>query len=284
VPVAFDTYLVRPLLTGGSGQIQTAMRVTGDVLERVVVKIGGAPAASVDDPLLVSVEIDLGDNPGDGSLRYATFHKALADADVVASWFAKLTTGGWVAGPIVDSIDLTAKYSSNFPWLKTQIIDLLQQIQEERPPAFRQNRAMTIRGAFPRDSFGLPAMSVQLTTTPSGAQLIGDTDRVGTLTGQPKHWARGFNATVDIIAWTDQPEERDVIAEWLGGALMVLVETLPFFGAAEPTFTINESEDFESLKTPAFLVTGTLNFSVWSDLTSPVPTSYGHLQLVQEAP
>jgi hypothetical protein len=284
VPVTFDTYLVRPLLPGGTGQLQTAVTVTGDVLERVVVKIGLAPAASHDDPLLATVEIPLGDAPGNGDLCYAAFMKAVASDVAVATWFAKLTTGGWVTGPVVDSIDLTPKYTAYFPWLKPKVIDLIQQINDEKPPAFRQGRELTIRGAFPRDGFGLPAMSVQFTAVPTGVQLIGDTDSSGTIVGEVKHWARGFNVTVDLVSWSDQPEERDVIAEWLGGALMVLVETLPFFGASEPTFSINESEDFESLKTPAFLVTGSLNFSVWSDLTSPVLNSYGHLQLVQEAP
>ena len=282
--LSFDTYLVRPLLPGGTGQIQTAIKVSGDVLERVIVKLGATAAAHWNDAAFATVEIPLGITPGDGSMRYASFTQALATDAVVAKWFAKLTTGGWVAGPAVANIDLTSKYSAAFPWLKTTIIDLLRQLALEAPPSLQDGRSLAVRGAFPRDSFGLPAMSVQLTAVPTGIQSIGDADEIPNLAGQTARKARGYNVNVDIISWTDQPEEREIIAPWLGSALTVLADTLPYFGAHEPTFSVNESEDFETLKVPAFLVTGSLNFTAFSDLSYPVPTSYGHLHLVQEVP
>lgn len=282
--INFGTYLVRPLLPGGTGQIQTAVLVSGDVLKRVVVKLGPAAAASWDDPSMATVDVPLGDTPGDGSMLYASFTKALATNAVVASWFAELATGGWVAGPVVSGIDLTSKYEAVFPWLKPTIIDLLKQAAVDNAPVLQDGRTLAIRSAFPRDSHSLPALSVQVTAVPTGVRLVGDSDTGESQVGKILRKARGYNLNVDLISWTDNPEERDVIAPWLGSALTALVDTLPFFGAHEPTFSVNESEDFETLKVPAFLVTGSLNFTAFSDLSYPVPTSYGHLQLIQEAP
>lgn len=282
--ITFGTYLVRPLLPGGTGQIQTSASVSGDTLKRVVVKIGATAASSWDDPAMATVDVPLGDAPGDGSMLYATFTKALASTAAVASWFAELETEGWVSGPVVSGIDLTCKYTAAFPWLKSTIIDLLKQASVDNAPALQDDRQLAIRSAFPRDSHAVPCLSVQVTAVPTGVQLVGDSDMEEPQAGQIARKARGYNITADIISWTDNPEERDVIAPWLGGALMALVDTLPFFGAHEPTVSVNESEDFESLKVPAFLVTGSLNFTAFSDLSFPVPTSYGHLTLKQEAP
>lgn len=282
--ITFDTYLVRPLLLGGTGQVQTAVSVSGDTLKRIVVKLGAAPAPAWDDPTMATVEVPLGLTPGDGSMLYATFTKALATNAVVASWFAELETGGWVAGPVVTGIDLTCKYTAAFPWLKPSVIDLLRQAAVDSAPELQDGRSLSIRSAFPRDSHSLPCLSVQITAVPTGVQLVGDSDEGESQAGKIARKVRGYNITVDIISWTDNPEERDVIAPWLGGALSALVDTLPYFGAHEPTFSINESEDFDSLKVPVFLVTGSVNFTAFSDLTYPVPTSYGHLTLIQEVP
>ena len=284
VAVSFDTYLVRPLLPGGAGQIQTAIRVSGDTLERVVVKIGLAAAAGWEDATMQTVEIPLGDTPGDGEICYAAFLKAPASEGVVASWFAKLTSGGWIAGPVVTEIDLTSRYAAAFPWMKDTIIDLLKQAAADAPPSLQDGRTLAIRTAFPRDSHAMPCLSVQMTAVPTGFTMIGDSSESGTLTGTAARKVRAYNVNVDIISWTDTPEEREIIAPWLGNACMAAVDTLPFFGAHEPTFSVNESEDFETLQLPAFLVTGSINFTALSNLTFPVPTCFGHLQIVQEAP
>lgn len=280
VTATFDTYLIRPLLQGGTGQVQTAVR--GQGIERVVVKIGASAASAWDDATMKTIEIPLGDTPGDGSMCYAAFSQALASEQAVASWFVKLSTG-WQAGPVVQGIDLTSKYSGAFPWLKGTIIDLLKQGVIDNPLHLNDNRTFQVRSAFPRDSHALPVMSVQVTAVPTGVQVVGDASSSGLKVGQQVRKVRGYNVTVDMIAWTDQPEEREEIAPWLGSTCLAVIETLPFFGAHEPTFTLNESEDFETLKVPIFLVTGTINFTAFSDLSYPVPTCYGHIQLVQEA-
>lgn len=278
--VAFNIYTVRPLLPGGTGQIQTAF--VGNDVERMVVKLGASAAASWDDASMKTVEITLGETPGDGSLCIATFTQALAAENVVASWFYKLSTG-WESGPVVSGIDLRCKYSAAFPWLKGTIIDLLRQGAVDNPPELPDGRVFQIRSAFPRDSHALPVMSVQVTAMPTGIQFVGDAgDDNSQLYGKTVTQGRGYNVTVDMVAWTDQPEEREILAPWLGGVCLSLMETMPYFGAHDPTFTINESEDFETLKVPIFLVTGTINFSAFSKLSFPMPTNYGRIQLVQE--
>lgn len=283
--IAFSTYLIRPLVLGGAGQIRAAATVSGDTLERIVVKLGLAQSASWDADDSVLVEVPTGDTPGDGGMHATAFHDpGLAHSGIVATFFAKLTTGGWVLGPVVTGIDLEPHYTAAFPWLKTLVISLLKQAYDDAPPKLGDGRELAIRTAFPRDSHSLPALSVQVTAVPTGLQTLGDMDEEGVQVGAPARKMRGYNVNIDLISWTGNPEEREDIAPWLGNACSVLADTLPFFGAHEPTFSVNESEDFDTLKVPAFLVTGSLNFTAWSELSYPVPTSYGHLELIQEVP
>jgi hypothetical protein len=280
VAASFDTYLIRPLLTGGMGYIQAA--VSGDV-KRVVAKIGTAPAASWDDPTLSTVEIPLGDTPGDGTMRDIAFSEGPVTDSAVVTFFAE-TTSGWQLGPIVEGIDLSSHFIANFPWFKPLLIQTLQRLEQTNPPQLQDGRRLAVRGAFPRDTKALPRCSVQISAMPSGISVIGNDEDSGNVIGSKAHKTRGYSISVDVIIWSDQPEERDILASWLADALLVVEDTIAYFGAQEPSSSVSEGEDFETLKAPIFLVTGSVNFTAWSSLSFPVPTSYGHLQLIQEAP
>lgn len=281
----WQTYLVRPLLPGGAAEVSTAILVdAGDTLQRAVAKVGVAPATAWDDPAALLVELPLGDTPGDGSEQQVAFYGAAASAAAVVSFFAQTAQGGWIAGPVVQPVDLTAHYDSQFPWIKKLVIGLLQQLVAENPPALPTGRVLDIKGAFPRDTKALPRLTVQLSSCTPSEQVIGDSEASPLLRGQTARRTRGYTVTLDLLAWMPEPEMRDAVGQWLGGACMVLVETLEYFGVQNPTFTLQESEDFEVLGVPTFLVTGSFTGTVWTNLSFPVPTPVGHLELVQEAP
>jgi hypothetical protein len=86
-----------------------------------------------------------------------------------------------------------------------------------------------------------------------------------------------YNMNVSAVAWCSIPEDRDDIAVWLGKAMEVMVEILPEIGCKEPSASMEEAEDFETLNVPLFVANAHLNTSLWSALTTPANHEFGLL-------
>jgi hypothetical protein len=282
--LTWSTYLIRPLLLGGTGQVTLNVEESGDTLQRCIALIGAAPATAWNDPACMAVELNLGDSPGDGSTTKTPFRGVTSSSTAVVSFFSQEATAGWVAGPVVTGVDLSHHYDSLFPWAKQIVVDMLKQIALENPPALADGRLVAVRVAFPRDSAPLPCVSVQMSSASTNHELLGDMDSNPNIVGKTAKRSRGYNITLDLIGWATEPEQREILAPWLASALNLLVPMLEFYGFEMPSFNLQESEDFETLGFPVFLITGSLSCTIWTELSFPVASSFGHLELVQEAP
>jgi hypothetical protein len=270
----WNSYAIRPLGFPGMATL-TAWVLPGsdaptDAIAEIVAKVGSAPVAVVTDPTAASVSLDLGANS-------SSFSQDLFSAGpTVISWFAKDAAGIWHKGPEVTA-DLSSSWGAAFPYLKGWAIKTLQTLALDRAPVLPDGRKVTIRGSYPRDTFPLPAMSVQFEAAPQGQRSLGEQGRPlsALLFREETPWA----VSLRMVLWSEFPEERDTLAPWFIQTMQALSALAPYAGLAEPSFNLSESEDFSAalMEKPLFLLSCGLNGTLWSQLTLPQRNYQGHL-------
>lgn len=237
--------------------------------EAVRVFLGPAQAIGEADPnpALLSVDLSL----QSAGLWSSHMWGAPRVAGQVVSFFAKMA-GDWEAGPVLTGVDLTTHGTADFPWVLDWLVDRLQEIAADRP--FLPSKHLQVRRTYPRDITGWPMLSVQLDSLSTSAQFVGESE--GT-EGSNRYEGRVYLATLSIVGWTDKPEDRSRVGQWLMEALSIVMDLASRAGMSESSFSLSESEDFETLGIPAFLVNASFTCLLESHRTNPVRSGYGHL-------
>jgi len=268
--VNFLGYSVFPFACGGAGRVRLVLDARVDA---AVALIGLAPAAAWDDPTQHQLPLSW----DHGHTWLGTFFGSVRSPEATVSIFV-CQDGAWSAGPVINPVPLCWGYlAQEYPWIKRFLVDRLQELADQMEPLGPGQR-LKISSVYPRDPGVFPVVSVQIDSVAPASESVGRY-----INGGPdvlrRNRIRGtnYNMNASAVAWCDVPEERDKIAVWMGEAMEVLVEVLPEIGCLEPSASLEESEDFQTLGVPVFLATGRLNTSRWSSLTTAAPREYGLL-------
>lgn len=270
--VTWTSYSVLPFAIGGAGRVRAVLG--GDPVDAVaaVAVASSAPAPTSPDAVGVS-RLDLVHIGGPGEWRGNFFGWSKSSINI--HFFAH-TAAGW-QGPKTIPAALPWRYTeADFPWIRPWVVDRLQEIADRLAPLGSGQR-VKVSGVFPEDTVAFPIVTVQVDSVAPAGESIGrvmERHTDGTI-------IRGtlYNLSFSVVAWTNTPEERDDLAAWMGQAMEVLVEILPAVECMEPSASIEESEDFQTLDVPTFLVTARLNTSRWSRLAAPPISEFGHLSV-----
>lgn len=267
----WNTYFLEPLAIGGAGHL-TAGVVDATTLvpaEAVRAFLGPVAATSEADTNAALVSVDLVVQT-DG-LWTTHIWGTPRVAGQVLSWFVRFG-GVWSAGPVVPAVDLSTYGTSDFPWILDWMVDRLQEFAVDRP--FGANRDLMVRRTYPRDVTGWPMVSVQLDSlTPAVSFTSGSEGTEGGVHVK----GRIYSASISFVGWTDKPEDRSRVGQWLAEALAIVLDIAPHAGITEPTFNLSESEDFETLGIPCFLVNASFNCQLESHRTIPVRSGFGRI-------
>ena len=263
----WTSYSIYPFPCGGAGRVRVLLPET---VEAVVALVGVDAALVVGSPTHARVDLV----PDSTGLEWHTNFYGAIRSEAVVSFFVK-EAGVWTAGPVVEGVPLVWAFSGmDFPWVKRWVVDRLQEAALELAP-LGSERSIKVSGAFPRDTGGFPIVTVQVdSVAPAGESVGRALSSVGSL---PTLRGTNYNLNLSVVAWAETPEDRDDMAVWLGNALECLIQTLPGIGCSEPSANLEESEDFQTLDVPVFLVTAHLNTSRWSLMATPNPPEYGLL-------
>jgi hypothetical protein len=266
--VTFLGYSVLPFPCGGAGRVRV---VLDSRVEAVVALVGIKPATAWDDATLPSVPLAWEEGH---EWRGVFFGVSRSPEAYVSIFICQDAT--WSAGPVINPVPLAWAYlDQDFPWIKRFLVARLQEIADQGMP-LGADRRLKISSAYPRDPGTFPAISVQLDAVQPASESVGRLISGGQdRADRTRVHGTNYNMNISAIAWCSYPEDRDDIAEWLGSAMEVLTEILPEIGCLEPSASLDESEDFETLKIPLFLATGRINTSRWSALKAPAPCEYG---------
>lgn len=269
----WNSYAIRPLGFPGvatfTAWVEPGSLLSTDAIQAVTAKVGTAAVALVTDPSAASVSVNLGPNE-------STFSEDLLSGAAVVSWFAQDAAGVWHKGPEVN-VDLSSSWGSDFPYLKGWAIKTLQKLALDHVPPLPGERKVAIRGAYPRDTFPLPCMSVQFEAAPQGQRSLGDMGRP--LSTQVMREETPWTVSLRMVLWSEFPEDRDTLAPWFIETMQALSSLAPYAGLAEPSFNLSESEDFSAalMEKPLFLLSCGLNGTLWSRMTLPQRNYQGHL-------
>lgn len=267
------SYLVEPLHLVGAGRIFVRMREdsVGEI-EAVRALVGPAAAAGPDDPTCQAVELSIRTS---GCMEGSGVFLGAPEVAVVS--FFHMAGGAWLAGPAIPNVPLAHDYSNvAFPWPKDWIVSEFQRLADHNNP-LGPDRRLRVTGAFPRDPSTWPAITVQVDSIATSQLSVADLLKRGIYPNDGVNRGRCYGITLSAILWAGTPEDRDQIAPWMGGALEILTDIARVLGLQEPTFTLEESEDFETLKVPLFIVTARISGSAWSTRAHRVGTTIGHL-------
>ena len=267
--MTWRSYSVLPFRLGGAGRVRVVLDGSA---EEVVALVGSTAAASASSVGYLRVDLALGRD----QVWRSNFYGAVKSTEAVVSLFVKVA-GVWEAGPVIDPVPLVWAYGpADFPWIKRWVVDRLQDLGAQLQPLGAEH-PVKVSGAFPKDTGAFPIVTVQVDTVAPGGESIGRIlERL-----EDGSILRGtlYNLSISIVGWGPTPEDRDDLAVWLGQSLEVLVELLPGVGCSEPSISLEESEDFQTLDVPAFLVTARLNTSRWSVLPSAALSESGLLTI-----
>lgn len=255
-PLDWKTTAVKPLGIGGCGLALTWVKSLdpNDPVLEVMVKVGPGPAASIDDPSCEAYPVPITPNG-------QRFIQAFGRLSVTVSWFARTasTQGSlWIPGPRVDAylVDIAGE---PVPYLKEWVVKTLQASEEvSRPlglsPTGGPRDKVVIRGAYPRDTFPPPCVSVQHESAPTSERMAGDAAGGG-LTRQI------VMDSYNILLWSRTPEEREQLAPWFTRALQTVQALSPHVGLMEVTFDTAESEDFSGqfVDAPLFVLSARMS-------------------------
>jgi hypothetical protein len=115
--------------------------------------------------------------------------------------------------------------------------------------------------------------------SPSGS-LLGESEgapipTVGSLLAE----GRVFSLGLSLVGWASTPEDRSLITPWLVEALTPLLDVAAYAGMSEPSFSVSESEDFETVGVPAFISTASWNCQIESRWARALRSGYGSISL-----
>lgn len=270
--LTWNSYLTTPLAIGGAATFYGQVGPNVEAV-RVIIGSGAAPSAEVDDPSFSVNDLSL----SSGAWRGTAWGMSRVGG-LTASWFAKVPDDGgiWVEGPVVEMVDLTPDWATGLAWFPDWVTDRLQEMADTNPPFL--SKSITIRRSFPRDVVGWPTVSVQLDSLAPSAQVIGDfLGASGAVVGSSKEKGRILAMTVSIVGWSATPEDRSRLGVWLGGAVGLLADMGRYAGLIEPSWSMEESEDFDTLQIPAFLVSARINAQVRVNLSTTVRSGVGRV-------
>lgn len=267
----WPTTLLRPLAIGGAGRLTaTVLDATGAKVRRVVVKVGPVPALAWDDPSALTVELF---SKGQG--RWSASFFGATQEEVSVAWFAQ-TAQGWETGPVLPAVSLKPTFDVAFPWLKGWLVDRLKEVVAVRSP-FPGGKDLGITVAYPRSIQALPALNVQIDSIAPSAAVDGDRLSRDAYLGGVQEEGRLYALNASLVGWCLAPEERDRLTRWLIEAMEVLLDAARHTEFLEPACSFEESEDFNTLEVPLFLVTARFSASALAVLRSPIATEWGHL-------
>jgi hypothetical protein len=256
--LSWRTHFISPLPIGGAARLYADPGEAMDAVRAIL-----APVAALDANLVPpeGVVADLGmvGPRWDASVWGA--HGALKCA-----WFAR-SGATWVAGP-VDDIALPFTLSVKFPVPLDWMVDRLQDYALACPPI--ASKTFTVSRSYPRNVSGWPMASVQLDDVSQDERVVNDSL-------DASKGAR-YGLTYSITCWCATPEERRAITPWLAGAMEALRLCAKFHpDIYDPSISLSESEDFQTLEIPAFLVTGRFSTTGFSCLVVTDSTTYGRV-------
>jgi len=268
----WNSYAIRPMGFGGiailCAWVLPGSTASADAILEVRAKVGLVAVTDPADTSAVSVAVPVGQNK-------EVYAQGLESGPCVVSWFARIESG-WVAGPQI-SADLSSSWVSSFDYIKPWAVRLLQQLEAETAPL--TPKKVNVRGAYPRDTFPMPCISVTFEAMPQGQTLLGDIARPvdDTHTEERKPWT----VSLTVVLWSETPEERDLLAPWFLRCMQALSYLAPYNNLAEPSYNLTESEDFSGqyLEKPLFIVSGNLSGTMWSSMELPVHNFIGHLTI-----
>ncbi|MBI3131492.1 MAG: hypothetical protein HYZ13_09215 [Acidobacteria bacterium] len=268
MPLLWPTTLLRPLALGGAGHLTAVVR--GAEVSRVIAKVGSVAALAWDDPSALTVELER-----KGRDRWGGSFFGGPRGNVAVSWFAHLA-GAWETGPVVLGASLAPSFEVQFPWLKAWLVDRLKDVAAFRPP-FPGGKELGITVAFPRSLQALPALNVQIDGIAPSLSLAGDRIGRDACLGGTQELGRLYAMNASLVGWCLAPEERDRLTRWLVEAMEVILDAARFTEFLEPACSFEESEDFNTLEVPVFLVTARFSASALAVFRSPVLSESGHL-------
>lgn len=273
VAAQWDTYFLEPLALGGAARFSASVvdPVSGLQADSVRAFIGPVAATSATDTNVQLMPVDLASAPV-GMPWIQTLFGAPRLPGLTLSWFASFG-GVWEAGPVVTGVDLSPQGTSEFPWILDWLVDRLQESAQDRPLA--SNRNLLVRRTYPRDTTGWPMLSVQVDSVSPTGQMLGESE--GAAVGGTRDEGRVYSVSISLVGWCDQPEDRSLVGQWLIQSLTPILDVAAYAGMSEPSFTVEESEDFETIGVPAFLSTARFTCLVESRWNRPVRSGYGRV-------
>ncbi len=277
VAAQWDTYFLEPLAVGGAARLTASVQdaVSGALPAAVVCFVGPVAATGAQDTNPALVSMQLSPDPTGG--WSASLFGAPRAAGLTVSWFASFG-GVWAQGPVVTGVDLSTGSVPSVLWVLDWIVDRLQEFSADHPLA--PNRTLVVRRTYPRDTTGWPMLSVQVDQISNAGSLLAESEGAPSpLAGASMVEGRIFQVAFSFIGWSSIPEDRSFITPWLAEAFTLLIGILGYVGLSEPTFNIEESEDFETLGVPAFISTAHLTGQIESRWTRPLRSGYGSISL-----
>jgi hypothetical protein len=263
-----------PLPIGGAGIV--TVQVVPGTLQAITAFIGPVAAVSATDtnPALVQINLDVPsygypgpqDLPSNGPQTQQAFWGAPMTTGIVLTVFGQNTSGVWDSGVAITGYSLVPFFSTIFPWDADWVVNRLQDVASTIQPIV--GKTIRVTRSFPRDTHGWPALNVQVDNLSPMGTFIGDmgaavqTGAFSTSFTKVRLWTLNLS----ITGWCATPEERSALGAWLGGAMEVVLDASRGLGWEDPAVSLRESEDFETLGVPAFLVTANLTVTVQSAL------------------
>lgn len=276
--IEWANYLVEPMIHPGAGRASVTLVLNGAAVTAIRCKLGTVPAAGADDAGFFDMDLrqPVG---GDGSTWVHSFFGAPPMAALVASWFAKVA-GVWVAGPAVSAVDLSVSPTVFWPWPKEWLTARLREVLGYVDPGLNASQELEVRDSFPRDTTPWPLVVVEIGTTSEDQKVAQDAgSNAGPFIGDSLSLTRSWRFQGTVTAYAITPEERDLLAQWLGKAMAVVAHIANDAEVQELSFDLACSEDFESYGHPAFLVTVSINGIVWSEIATARATSFGRVSV-----
>jgi len=260
-----------PLSIGGAGIIEVQLLESVDAL---IAYVGPDAAASYNDTNADLVRVVMTPPPTGVGIAQESFWDAEAATGEILTVFTQ-TGGVWDQGIALTGFNLSPFFSWDFPWDADWVVNRLQDVAKKIQPL--PNKTVRITRAFPRDTHGWPAINVQVDALNPMATMVGDM-MAGLQTGSYQtDLTKGklWTLQLSLVGWCETPEQRSALGPWMGGAMEVVLAAARALGWADPVISYKESEDFETLGVPAFLVTANLTVTVQSTLQDREINDYG---------
>ncbi len=272
----WNSYAVRPFGFAGAATflswVLPGSTLAADAITDAQALVSLNPISGPTDPTAVVVPLQLTQNG-------QTFQQDLPAGLCHVAFFAKTSGAGWVAGPTMQ-VDFSSAWTAQVDYVKPWVTSTLQRlVSENPPPGLALGASLDVRSSHPKDSIPIPCLSVGFEASPFDVPLLGDSAGASGPNGSILR--TGWHVTITIIMWTAQPEDRDVLAPWLMGAMKVLARLAPFNGLETPTYHISEAEDFSGslYQEPLFNSVCTLTGTTWARLDVPDHNFTGHLTI-----